>query len=122
MAAGGYHLTVSGAGLIHLENSAPIKGQRPSASRMFESIAAVFGQNAVGIILTGMGDDGVDGLEVMSRAGAHIIAQDEVSSVVFGMPGVASRRKVVDEVLSPDEMIVRLVKLHKHNQSVKNLR
>jgi two-component system chemotaxis response regulator CheB len=84
---------------------------------MFESVANAFGASAVGVILTGMGEDGSDGLEALSRAGAHIIAQDEASSVVFGMPRVAIERGLVDEVLPPEGIALRLIKLHRHLQT-----
>jgi two-component system chemotaxis response regulator CheB len=118
VAPGDAHLVVTSGGIVRLETSAPIQGQRPSATRLFESVASTFGSDAVGIILTGMGEDGVSGLEVLSRAGAHIIAQDETSSAVFGMPKVAIERGIVDEVLTPEQISVRLTKLHRHMQSL----
>jgi two-component system chemotaxis response regulator CheB len=66
----------------------------------------------VGIVLTGMGDDGADGIEILGKTGAHIIAQNEQSSIVFGMPSQAIQRGVVDEVLSPDEIAQILLELH----------
>ncbi len=112
------HMMLSMGGFIHLDPGAPLNGQRPSVTRLFESIAKTFGANAVGMILTGMGEDGVEGLEAMSRAGAHIIAQNQASSVVYGMPGAAVQHRIVDEVLSPDEIIVRLTKLQRHMQTL----
>jgi two-component system chemotaxis response regulator CheB len=66
---------------------------------LFRSVAQAAGANAVGVIMTGMGDDGADGLLEMKKAGASTIAQDEATSVVFGMPKVAIERGAVDEVL-----------------------
>ena len=66
-----------------------------------------------------MGDDGVEGLQTLGKTGAHIIAQNEASSTVFGMPKVAIDSGTVDEILSPAEIVTRLVKLHAHSQSVK---
>ena len=114
MSPGDYHLTVNSGGFIHLDNSEPVHGQRPSATRLFDSVARVFGGNSIGIILTGMGEDGVEGLTSMSKAGAHIIAQNAATSVVFGMPGAAVKRNIVNEVLPPEEITARLVKIHQH--------
>lgn len=117
VAPGDTHLMVTSTGMIRLDASEPVKGQRPSATRMFESVAKAYFANAMGLILTGMGEDGVDGLEILSKAGAHIVAQDETSSVVYGMPQAAVRRGIVDEVLSPDDIVSRLIKVHRHQQS-----
>jgi two-component system chemotaxis response regulator CheB len=106
------HLALTPGGMIRLENSPPIKGQRPSADRFFASVAQVYSSSAVGIILTGMGDDGAEGIETLGKTGAHIIAQNEQSSIVFGMPSQAIQRGVVDEVLSPDEIAQTLIGLH----------
>jgi two-component system chemotaxis response regulator CheB len=116
VAPGGAHLTVTADRIIQFDHSDPINGQRPSATRLFQSVAKAFGSNAVGIVLTGMGDDGAEGLETLGKAGAHIIAQDETSSIIFGMPKAAIQRGIVDQVLTPEEIITRLTKLHRHIQ------
>jgi len=118
IAPGEAHLTVAANKTIRLVHSEPINGQRPSATPMFESVAKAFQSNAIGIALTGMGEDGADGLEKLGKAGAHIIAQDEASSIVFGMPKAAIQRGIVDEILSPEQIITRLTKLHRHLQSL----
>lgn len=107
-----YHLAIAPGGVIRLEESPPIKGQRPSADRFFTSVAQAYSSSAVGVILTGMGDDGAEGIETLGKTGAHIIAQNEQSSVVFGMPAQAIQRGVVDEILSPDEIAQTLNELH----------
>jgi len=103
------HLTVAPGGTIRLERSVPISGRRPSATRLFESAAKAYGPATLGIILTGMGDDGVDGLAALQRAGGRVIAQNEESCVVFGMPKVAIEQGLVDQVLAPDD-IARLLR------------
>ena len=98
------HLMVAPGGIVRLDRSPAVKGQRPSATRLFDSVAKVFGSASIGVVLTGMGDDGADGLENLRGAGGHIIAQDEESCVVFGMPKAAIERGVVDRVMPPDKI------------------
>lgn len=89
IAPGDYHMTVKKNGLEWKVACAPgekVNGHRPSVDVLFRSVATAAGENAVGAILTGMGRDGADGLLDMRRAGARCIAQDEQTSVVFGMP------------------------------------
>jgi two-component system chemotaxis response regulator CheB len=117
IAPGDKHLTVTQDRVLHIDQSPPVNGYRPSANRLFKSAAEAFGKNVVGIVLTGMGDDGADGLAEMARVGSHIIAQDQATSVVFGMPKAAIDRKIVDEILSPDEIVIRLTKLHQFLKS-----
>lgn len=86
------HLEVRGgpSGLYIRARSGPlVTGHRPSVDMLFHSVAQQIGENATGILLTGMGCDGAEGLLAMARAGATTIAQDESTSVVFGMPGAA---------------------------------
>jgi two-component system chemotaxis response regulator CheB len=118
IAPGGSHLVVGPGGVLQLLNSAPLKGHRPSATLLFDSIAKTFGKDSVGIILTGMGDDGVEGLQTLGKKGAHIIAQNEETCTVYGMPKMAIEAGTVDEILGPDEIVTRLVKLHTHSLSV----
>ena len=94
------HMIVRDNGLLLLDYSDLIGGYRPSVNALFESVAKNFKAEAIGILLTGMGQDGARGLKVMRQAGAYTIAQDEASSIVFGMPGTAVKMDAVDEVLS----------------------
>jgi two-component system chemotaxis response regulator CheB len=84
-----HHLGVLDRRTLQVSGAPPCGGFRPSGTYLFESVARVYGSSAVGVILTGMGDDGVTGLGALRRAGGRIIAQDEASSVVFGMPAAA---------------------------------
>ena len=85
--------------MCRLNDGPPVNRHRPSVDVLFRSVAANAGQNAVGVILTGMGDDGARGLKEMHEAGAPTIAQDERTSVVWGMPGQAVKLGGVDKVL-----------------------
>ena len=102
------HTVVSDNGLLLLDYSDPIGGHRPSVNALFESVAKNFRAEAIGILLTGMGQDGAEGLKAMHQAGAYTIAQDEASSIVFGMPGTAVRTGAVDEVISLNLIAPRL--------------
>ena len=91
----------------------PLQVICPSVSSLFKSVATVYGQNAAGILLTGMGTDGSTELKLMRDKGAITIAQDRESSVVHGMPGEAIRIGGASYVLSPEEMpnfIMNLIK------------
>ena len=102
IAPGGRHLTIKRAAgqLLADLNSGPLVSRhRPSVDVLFESVARELGSRAVGVLLTGMGDDGARGLSVLKQTGAATFAQDEASSVVFGMPKEAIDRGAVDVVL-----------------------
>lgn len=102
IAPGDYHLLVVRDGaryICRLSDGPPVNRHRPSVDVMFRSVAQNAGPNAIGVILTGMGDDGALGLKEMHDAGAHTIAQDEKSSVVWGMPGEAVKQGGVDEIV-----------------------
>jgi two-component system, chemotaxis family, protein-glutamate methylesterase/glutaminase len=105
------HLGVSDDLRVGLSDAGPIGGFRPSATFLFESVARVFGPSALAVILTGMGDDGVRGLRSVRRSGGRVIAQDELSSAVYGMPAAAIKAGVADVVLPIEEIPARLVAL-----------
>lgn len=104
MAPDDCHLGVTRGGAIHLSDAAPIAGFRPSATFLFESVADSFGENALAVILTGMGRDGVEGLRTVRARGGRVIAQSEGSSIVFGMPGAAVEQGLAEAILAPDEI------------------
>jgi two-component system chemotaxis response regulator CheB len=102
LARGDRHMRVQRHGfdlVVELDEGPPVCRHRPSVDVLFRSVAETVGPRAVGVILTGMGADGADGLLAMKRAGASTIAQDESTSVVFGMPKEAIDRGAVDVVL-----------------------
>jgi two-component system chemotaxis response regulator CheB len=99
-----YHMQVNSAGVVELSKEPPFKGVRPSANYLFHSLAHAYGARAMGIMLTGMGDDGAEGLSVLHDMGGPTIAQNEKSCIVYGMPREAVARKAVDRVLTPDQV------------------
>jgi two-component system chemotaxis response regulator CheB len=101
------HLTVHG-GHLHLSSGPPRHSCRPSVDVLFESVAAELGSAAIGVLLSGMGRDGAEGLLAMRRAGAHTYAQDQGSCVVYGMPKEAVALNAAVEVLAPDQIAAGL--------------
>jgi two-component system chemotaxis response regulator CheB len=102
IAPGNHHLLLKRSGAryyVEIKEGPLVCRHRPSVDVLFRSAARYAGQNAVGVILTGMGDDGACGMMEMKQAGAVTIAQDEASCVVFGMPKEAIKRGAVDKVL-----------------------
>jgi two-component system, chemotaxis family, protein-glutamate methylesterase/glutaminase len=89
---------------VEVREGPPVNRHCPSVDVLFRSAAKAAGPNALGIIMTGMGDDGARGLKEMRNAGAHTIAQDEQSCVVFGMPKEAIRMEAVERVMALDEL------------------
>lgn len=106
IAPSGHHLTMmahgSGKFTMMLTDDPPESGCRPSASVLFRSAAQALGSRALAIILTGMGNDGAAGLCEVSDKGGYVIAQDEASSVVWGMPGSAVEKNAVHRILPLD--------------------
>jgi two-component system chemotaxis response regulator CheB len=100
----GRHMGVRGRA-VALVDGPPISLHRPSATHLFQSVAREYGSAAVGVLLTGMGDDGAVGLRDFKRAGGTTVAQDESTSVVFGMPSAAISLGVVDHVVPPQAIV-----------------
>jgi two-component system chemotaxis response regulator CheB len=99
-----HHMQVNQRGNVKLSQEPPYKGLRPSANFLFNSLAYTHGSKALGIVLTGMGDDGAEGMTALHQAGGLTIAQDEESCIVYGMPREAVARKAVDLVLPLDQI------------------
>jgi two-component system chemotaxis response regulator CheB len=115
IAPGGFHMIVrkGPAGYrVELNDTLPLVCyQRPAVDVLFHSVAAVAGPHAIGVILTGMGSDGAQGLLALKKAGARTIAQDEASCVVFGMPREAIRLGGVDSVLPLNQVAAGILRL-----------
>jgi two-component system chemotaxis response regulator CheB len=105
------HLGVTGARRIRLSTAPEVGGFRPSGTPLFETVAAAYGRNAVAVILTGMGRDGVDGLRAIRRVGGRTIAESEATAVVYGMPGAAVAAGLADFVLPLDQVVTTLAGL-----------
>jgi two-component system, chemotaxis family, protein-glutamate methylesterase/glutaminase len=111
IAPGGWHMKVQAQGSsfsIQTSKEPSVYGLRPSVDMLFKSVARAYGANAIGIILSGMGSDGTDGLEAIYKSRGKTIAQDEKTSVVFGMPRRAIEAGVVDDVLPIDKIARRI--------------
>jgi two-component system chemotaxis response regulator CheB len=102
IAPGGKHLLLKRSGaqyFVEVVDGPLVSRHRPSVDVLFRSVARAAGRNALGIIMTGMGDDGANGLLEMRNAGARTVAQDEESCVVYGMPKEAVKRGAVEKSL-----------------------
>ncbi len=96
---------------VTMNNGELVNRHRPSVDVLFRSVANLAGSNSIGVILTGMGDDGAKGMVEMHDAGSHTLAQDEESCVVYGMPRKAVENGAVDEVLNLEKISKRLIEL-----------
>ena len=107
IAPGNQHMLLKRSGAryyVEIKHAPLVSRHRPSVDVLFRSTARYAGKNAVGVIMTGMGDDGARGMVEMKEAGAYNIAQDEASCIVFGMPKEAIKRGSVDAVLPLDRI------------------
>ena len=111
-----FHMGVDGTGCIYLSDVPPIKNLKPAVSFLFRSVAESYGPNSIGVLLTGMGRDGAEELKLMRDNGAMTFAQDEESSIVFGMPGEAVKLGGAVLVLPPDEIAVKIKEILKLSQ------
>jgi two-component system chemotaxis response regulator CheB len=102
VAPGDYHMVVAREGTqvrLHLNQEPPENSCRPAVDVLFRSVARVYGAGALAVILTGMGQDGLRGCEAVAEAGGQILAQDQATSVVWGMPGYVAQAGLADRVL-----------------------
>ncbi len=121
VAPGHSHLKLVRHGInlsVRLDDGPKVSGHRPSADAMFESVARTCGPRAVGVILTGMGNDGAAGLQRMSQAGGWTIAQDEETSVVYGMPKAAMATGCIDHQVPLEKIPLTIARLMQKGQRV----
>jgi len=112
IAPGGFHLKVALQGDavgVCLDQSPPQNGCRPAVDALFSSVADIYGGSAIAAILTGMGQDGLRGAQILKAQGARILAQDEASSIVWGMPGAVVSAGLADRVLPLDQIAQELL-------------
>jgi two-component system, chemotaxis family, protein-glutamate methylesterase/glutaminase len=114
LAPGDNHMIIETQGtqkIIRLNKNPPENFCRPAVDPMFRSLAAVYGANVLGVVLTGMGSDGAKGGRVLADAGATVIAQDEASSVVWGMPGAAAQAGICSALLPIDKVAGEIARI-----------
>lgn len=107
IAPGNYHMTVKGAGpraRLELNQDRPENSCRPAVDVLFRSVAEVYGAGSLGVVMTGMGSDGVIGAQLIRQRGGEVIVQDEASSVVWGMPGLVYNSGQADAVYPVSEL------------------
>jgi two-component system, chemotaxis family, protein-glutamate methylesterase/glutaminase len=110
VAPGGFHMVVTKEQKIHLTTDPPVNYVRPAADVMMFSMAEVYGAKNVGVVLTGMGSDGAKGLKAIKESGGYTIAQDQATSVVYGMPNIAYQTGCVDKVAPLDRIPRAIIK------------
>lgn len=105
------HLMVEAGGTLRLVDTPRTHFVRPSADRLFESVASAFGDRAIAVVLTGTGSDGADGIRAIKLGGGLVLAQDKASAEHFGMPGAAIETGCIDRVLGLEEIAPALISL-----------
>ncbi len=110
IAPGGFHMVVTKENKIHLTTDPPVNYVRPAADVMMFSMAEIYGAKNVGVVLTGMGSDGAKGIKAIKEQGGFNIAQDQATSVVYGMPLVAYQTGCVDKVVPLDKIPRAIIK------------
>jgi two-component system chemotaxis response regulator CheB len=111
VAPGDRHVDLADNGAVRLDDGPEVHGCRPAADVTLRAAARVHGRRCAGLVMTGMGRDGAEGLAAIKAAGGVTLAQDRGSSVIWGMPRAAVELGVVDEVLGLDELAARLARL-----------
>lgn len=106
---GDHHLNVNANGTISVTKDTSVKGPRPSVDSLFKSIGRVYGQDSIAVILSGMGKDGAVELKNLYDMGAFTIAQEEMSCLVYGMPGEAVRIGAVSKILAPIDIVKEII-------------
>jgi two-component system chemotaxis response regulator CheB len=113
IAPGDFHMDVRREGTairLALHQAPPENSCRPAVDVMLRSVVSVYGAGSLGVILTGMGQDGMRGCELIREAGGHVVVQDEATSVVWGMPGAVARAGLADVVLPMDQIAAEVTR------------
>jgi two-component system chemotaxis response regulator CheB len=105
-------VAASGTGVCaRLDQSPPLNSCRPAVDALFASVGEVYGGAAIAVVLTGMGQDGLRGAQILKAHGASVLAQDEASSTVWGMPGAVANAGIADRVLPLSEVVPEIVRI-----------
>ena len=110
---GDKHLSVKSDGVIGVTSEGLVKGLRPAVAILFQSVASIYGKNALAVLLSGMGKDGASELKTLHDIGAYTLVQSEQSCLVFGMPGEAAKLGAASKIMSPADMIKEITDLVK---------
>jgi two-component system chemotaxis response regulator CheB len=110
------HLVVSQRGRVALRGGEPRDGHIPSGTLLLESAAKAYGRRTVGVVLTGMGTDGAEGMLAIKNAGGKTVAQSQESCVVFGMPGASIARGAIEYIVHGDDLSSVFIRLAKGEQ------
>ncbi|MGC4048726.1 MAG: CheB methylesterase domain-containing protein [Paludibaculum sp.] len=119
MAPGNFHMRVEmgrNGPVVRLDQSPPINSCRPAVDALFESMASIFGPDVLAVMLTGMGQDGLNGSRALRAKGARLLAQDESTSVVWGMAGAVVNAGLANEIL-PLDLIAKAIVNHTNRTS-----
>jgi len=117
IAPGDFHLKVASNGgkvRVCLDQTPPLNSCRPAVDALFASVGDVYGGAVIAVVLTGMGQDGLRGAEILKAQGAGVIVQDEASSVVWGMPGAVATAGLADRVLPLDQVVPEILRMAGH--------
>jgi two-component system chemotaxis response regulator CheB len=108
IAPGDHHLELGADGRLRLDDGPEVNGVRPSADVTMRAVARVFGRRAVGVLMTGMGRDGAEGMRAIKQAGGATLVQDQASCVIYGMPRAAVETGCVDRIVALDDLAAAL--------------
>jgi two-component system, chemotaxis family, protein-glutamate methylesterase/glutaminase len=114
IAPGDFHMKVAANGgrvCVHLDQSPPLNSCRPAVDALFASVGEIYGGAVIATVLTGMGQDGLRGTQILKAHGASVLAQDEASSVVWGMPGAVVNAGLADRVLPLDQVVPEILRM-----------
>jgi two-component system chemotaxis response regulator CheB len=115
LAPGGFHMSTDRSGQISLNQTPPVHGVRPAIDVTMSSVAQYYGSNTIGVVLTGMGKDGTNGSALIHSAGGFIIAEDESSCVVWGMPRSVKEAGIADQIVPLNEVATTITRIVQWN-------